>query len=126
MKEEDDIVRYNLLKDTRVITNFMIFKQQIVDAAQRLTRKGYLMATGGNLSVRIPGQNAFAIIPSNYDYFLMTAEDICVLNFDLKNIEGDRTPSIESGMHNGVYQTRGDVNAVNPYPPGLYCPVRLL
>ncbi len=57
-------------------------KQQIVEMAQQLTRKGYLMATGGNLSVRIAGQNAFAITPSNYDYMKMVPGDICVLDFD--------------------------------------------
>ena len=52
-------------------------KHQIVESAQLLARKGYLMATGGNLSLRIPGQAAFAVTPSNYDYFKMTAEDVC-------------------------------------------------
>jgi len=87
-------------------------KIQIVDTAQALVRKGYLMATGGNLSLRIPGQNAFAITPSNYDYFKMTPEDVCLLDFDLKEIEGHLKPSVESGMHGVVYQIRADVNAI--------------
>ena len=87
-------------------------KKQIVDTAQALVRKGYLMATGGNLSLRIPGQNAFAITPSNYDYFKMTPEDICLLDFELKEIEGHLKPSVESGMHGAVYQIRPDVNAI--------------
>ena len=49
-------------------------KQQIVETAQRLVEKGYLMATGGNLSIRIPGQAAFAVTPSNYDYCKMTPD----------------------------------------------------
>jgi len=36
------------------MSNFDIHKQQIVDTAQALVQKGYLMATGGNLSLRIP------------------------------------------------------------------------
>jgi L-ribulose-5-phosphate 4-epimerase len=87
-------------------------KKQIVDTAQALVRKGYLMATGGNLSLRIPGQNAFAITPSNYDYFKMTPEDVCLLDFELKEIEGHLKPSVESGMHGAVYQIRPDVNAI--------------
>ena len=51
-------------------------KKEIVATAQALVRKGYLMATGGNVSLRIPGQNAFAITPSNYDYFKMNPDDI--------------------------------------------------
>ena len=87
-------------------------KEAIVDTARQLVHKGYLMATGGNLSVRIPGQDAFAITPSNYDYLLMNPEDVCVLDFNLGVIEGGRTPSVESGMHAGIYRVRPDVNAV--------------
>ena len=91
---------------------FELQKQQIVDTAQALVRKGYLMATGGNLSLRIPGQDAFAITPSNYDYMKMTADDVCVLNFPLAMIDGHLKPSVESAMHGAVYQARADVNAL--------------
>ena len=87
-------------------------KQQIVDTAQKLTKKGYLMATGGNLSIRVPGQNAFAITPSNYDYMKMLPEDICILDFELKVLEGTLKPSVESAMHAAIYQVRADVNAI--------------
>lgn len=90
---------------------FQIYKSQVVDTAQQLTRKGYLMATGGNLSIRILGQKAFAITPSNYDYMKMIPEDVCVLDFDLKQVEGQRKPSVEAAMHAAIYQTRADVNA---------------
>ncbi len=94
------------------MSDFDTQKKQIVDTAQALVRKGYLMATGGNLSVRIPERNAFAITPSNYDYFKMTPEDVCILDFDLNMIEGHLKPSVESGMHGAIYQVRPDVNAV--------------
>ena len=87
-------------------------KQLIVTTAQALTRDGYLMATGGNLSVRIPNANAFAVTPSNFDYLKMTADDICVLDFDLNSLEGTLTPSVEAGMHCAIYQARPDVNAI--------------
>jgi L-ribulose-5-phosphate 4-epimerase len=87
-------------------------KRRIVETAQELTRKGYLMATGGNLSMRIPDRDAFAVTPSDFDYMSMTPDDVCVLDFDLKTLEGKRKPSVESAMHAGVYLTRGDVNAV--------------
>src|SRR5215204_5890842 len=91
---------------------FSAYQQQVVTTAQRLVQKGYLMATGGNLSMRIPGQAAFAITPSNYDYMQMTADDVCVLDFQLGALAGERTPSVESGMHAGIYQARADVQAV--------------
>ena len=87
-------------------------KKQVVETAQSLTRKGYLMATGGNLSIRVSGGNAFAITPSNYDYMKMTPDDVCVLGFDMKVLEGHLQPSVESSMHGAIYQARPDVNAV--------------
>ena len=87
-------------------------KKLIVETARQLTNKGYLMATGGNLSVRIAGQQVFAITPSNYDYLKMLPEDICVLDFKLNSLDGTRKPSVESGMHAAIYKARPDVNAV--------------
>jgi L-ribulose-5-phosphate 4-epimerase len=77
-----------------------------------LVRKGFLMATGGNLSLRVANKEAFAITPSNYDYMKMTPEDVCILDFDLNMLEGHLKPSVESAMHGAVYQVRGDVNAI--------------
>lgn len=87
-------------------------KKLIVDTAHELVRKGFLMATGGNLSLRVVNKSAFAITPSNYDYMKMTADDVCILDFDLNVIEGHLKPSVESAMHGAVYQVRGDVNAI--------------
>jgi len=87
-------------------------KQALVAAAQRLSARGYLVATGGNLSVRLPGRAAFAVTPSNLDYAGMTAEDVCVLDLELNVLEGARKPSIESSLHAAVYQARPDVNAI--------------
>lgn len=91
---------------------FDALKRQIVKTAQELVQKGYLMATGGNLSLRLPGQAGLAITPSNYDYLKMTPDDVCILDFDLNLLEGELKPSVESAMHGAVYQVRGDVNAI--------------
>jgi L-ribulose-5-phosphate 4-epimerase len=87
-------------------------KQLIVQTAQELVRKGYLMATGGNISTRILGQDVFAITPSNFDYMKMTRDDVCILDFNLNPLEGKLKPSVEAAMHEAIYQVRGDVNAV--------------
>ncbi|MBN2386656.1 MAG: class II aldolase/adducin family protein [Anaerolineales bacterium] len=87
-------------------------KQQVMMVAQDLTRKGYLLATGGNLSLRIANTELFAITPSNFDYMKMTSADVCVLDFALKQHEGGRKPSVESAMHAAIYQARADVRAV--------------
>jgi L-ribulose-5-phosphate 4-epimerase len=87
-------------------------KQLIVESCQFLVEKGFLMATGGNVSVRVQGESAFAITPSNYDYMQMTEEDVCILDFDLHVLEGKLKPSVESAFHAAIYQERKDVNAI--------------
>ena len=94
------------------MSKYQLIKEQIVDTAQELVHKGYLMATGGNISMRILEEDAFAITPSNLDYMKMVPEDVCVLSFGLDIIEGERQPSVEAGMHGAIYQVRGDVNAI--------------
>ena len=94
------------------MTAIEMARQQVVQAAQDLTRKGYLMATGGNLSVRVPGGKVFAVTPSNYDYMEMLPKDVCILAPDGTQVEGLLPPSVESSMHLAIYHTRPDVNAI--------------
>jgi len=98
-------------------------KQSVSELCQILLKRGYLKTTEGNVSVRVAQGTAFAITPSSYDYALMKADDICVLDFGLTQLEGDRKPSIESAMHAAVYQTRPDVHVIihthQPYASAL-------
>lgn len=87
-------------------------KTEVVRGAQVLVQKGFLSATGGNISMRISEAGALAITPSNYDYLKMVPDDVCVLNLDLQPLEGERKPSVESAMHAAIYQARPDVQAI--------------
>jgi ribulose-5-phosphate 4-epimerase/fuculose-1-phosphate aldolase len=92
--------------------NYRNTKQQVLEYSQKLVQTGFLSGTGGNLSIRIRGERALAITPSNFDYMEMTVDDICIVDFSAKQIEGLHKPSIESGMHAVVYETRADVGCV--------------
>jgi len=99
-------------KDQNKMDAVLEAKQKVLDICQKLIAKGILMGTGGNISVRVNGQKAFAITPSNYDYTKMNIDDICVLGWDLSVIEGKRKPSVESTMHAAIYEHRLDTNCV--------------
>jgi L-ribulose-5-phosphate 4-epimerase len=94
------------------MSDYSQYCQLVAQTAKDLTHKGFLSATGGNLSVRISAGNAFAITPSNYDYLKMLPDDICVLDMELTPLAGDRKPSVEGAMHAAIYKTRPDVNAI--------------
>ncbi len=87
-------------------------KEQLVSSTQELTRKGFLMATGGNISIHPANSDVFAITPSNFDYMKMRAENVCLLDMSMDPVEGDLKPSVEAGMHCAIYKARPDVHAI--------------
>lgn len=102
-------------------------REHVVEMCRTLLRRGYLKATEGNVSVRVPGYDRFAVTPSNYDYEVMRPEDICILDFAGKEVPdaggAGLKPTIEAGMHAGIYLARADVHAVvhthQPYASAL-------
>jgi len=89
-------------------------KATVLEAAHWLAEQGYLgkKSSGGNISLKAANQDAIAITPSGRAYLKMAAEDVCVVDLDGNLLEGNLQPSIEVGMHLGVYQHRPDVKAV--------------
>ena len=69
------------------MSNYQLYKQEVVDTCHTLLNRGYLKATEGNISARVKDQNAFAITPSNYDYAKMQVDDICILDYETKPIQ---------------------------------------
>jgi ribulose-5-phosphate 4-epimerase/fuculose-1-phosphate aldolase len=62
--------------------------------------------------MRIEGEDAIAVTPTRLPYGAMIPDDICIVDLDLKRIEGERKPSIEAPMHVAAYRTREDVSSV--------------
>src|SRR5215472_16885300 len=90
-------------------------KREVLRISRKLSEEGYFgskSGTAGNVSMLVEGEDAVAITPTLLRYAVMTAEDICIIGFDLHPIEGSRKPSIETPMHIAGYQARRDVNAV--------------
>ena len=87
-------------------------RELVVAVCRTLMDRGYLKATEGNVSVRVPGEAAFAITPSSYDYGKMEPDDICILDLDGSQFLGDMKASIEAGMHAAVYAARADVSVI--------------
>jgi L-fuculose-phosphate aldolase len=90
-------------------------KHDILKCARWLSRHGYfgcLRGSGGNISVRLNNENMIAITPTRRPYQEMSVEEISVVDYDLKSIEGHLAPSVETAMHIGVYKHRPEVSAV--------------
>jgi L-ribulose-5-phosphate 4-epimerase len=90
-------------------------RQSVIECCRWLCRHGYfgsLLSAGGNVSVRLPDEPVIVITPSGRPYMDLVPDDICVVDFDLRPILGDLTPSIEAAMHAGIYRSRPDIGAV--------------
>jgi len=91
--------------------NTLAIRQTVVDLCLTLSQRGHFSGTGGNIALRIDATR-IAVTPSATDYLTMTAADVCVLRLsDLTPLEGERTPSVESGLHARVLRARPDVQA---------------
>jgi hypothetical protein len=98
-------------------------RELVVEVCRTLLERGYLKATEGNVSVRVPGEDSYAITPSSYDYGKMEPGDICVLGLDGRHLLGVKKASIEASMHAAVYERRPDVSVIihthQPYASAL-------
>lgn len=87
-------------------------KMEIVEAGKRMLHKGLVIGASGNISIRISGEDKIVITPSQIEYDKIGVNDIVVVDFKKNVLDGDRSPSVETGMHIGVYETRPDIGAI--------------
>lgn len=86
-------------------------RRDVLETALKLADWGFLAGVGGNLALRIDSQR-MAVTPSATDYYTMTPEDVCIVGIhDLRRVAGERTPSVESGLHARALLARPDCRA---------------
>lgn len=92
-----------------------ILQQEVVKYAKKMVQEGLVKGSFGNISIYNREYDLLAITPSGRDYGEMTAEDICLVNGQGKEIAGwvnKYPPSSELMLHTAIYQARTDVQAV--------------
>jgi L-fuculose-phosphate aldolase len=96
-------------------------KKQVIKAAQEMERKGLVVGTAGNISLRVKdpsGRELLAITPSSRYYDSLKVDDIVVVDFAGQKVEGELKATIETVMHIEVHKARKKVNAVvHAHPP---------
>ena len=96
-------------------------KEQVIEAAQEMERKGLVVGTAGNISLRLkdPGsRELLAITPSGRYYDSLKVDDIVVVDFAGQKVEGELKATIETVMHIEVHKARKKINAVvHAHPP---------
>lgn len=99
-------------------TAFLNAKNDFLAAAKRTYESGIQTGTGGNLSVRIPGENLMIVKPSGFSYGQCTEDNLCITDFDGNVVMGGK-PTRESTLHGNLYkrypQIGGIVHTHSPY-----------
>ncbi|MBN1864631.1 MAG: class II aldolase/adducin family protein [Victivallales bacterium] len=95
-------------------------KKELASFMRRLYRLKLTTTLGGNISMRLP-DGRIIITPSATDKGRMAAEDIGVVDIDGNVVGKAFIPTIETGMHIGIYKAREDVNAVVHAHPVHVC-----
>ena len=90
--------------------------RDLVLYSHRLHERGFVAATDGNLSLRLPG-GGFLATPSGLPKCELTAESLSLMDGEGRPAGGP-PPSSEWPMHHALYRAREDVGAVvHAHPP---------
>lgn len=91
-------------------------REEMVRAGRRMRVAGLLVATEGNLSVRV-GPDRVLSTPAGADKGELVATELCLVDLAGRTLDGP-APSTELAMHLAIYRVRDDVHAVaHGHPP---------
>jgi L-fuculose-phosphate aldolase len=86
-------------------------RNQLVDICHRLSARGFVTATDGNVSARL-GNGNFLTTRTAVGKGMVTPADILEVDAQGKPLSEGARPSTELGMHLFIYSRRPDINAV--------------
>lgn len=87
------------------------FIETFLEVCRRIESKGFVAATDGNVSARLPNGNVLTT-PTAMNKAFVTAGDLVELDLNGFRVAGRRNPSSEIDMHLFIYGSRPDVRAV--------------
>lgn len=94
------------------------YRHAIVDIGRRLYERGYIVATDGNVSVRLPDGQRILATPTGVCKGFLAADMLTIVDLEGRKLEGRLNPSSELAMHLAIYRGRPDVQAVvHAHPP---------
>lgn len=87
-----------------------------VSICRRSFDLGMQRSTGGNLSLRFPGDRLL-VKPSGFSLYELTPEDLLVCSEQGDVLQGRGKPTKELGSHLAIYAARPDVGGIVHYHP---------
>lgn len=90
--------------------DFFILAHQLIDAGRFIDSKGWVPATSGNFSARLP-DGAIAITVSGKHKGRLQLDDIMLIDVDANALDGKK-PSAETLLHTSLYKRFPSVQSV--------------
>ena len=98
---------------------FIVAKNDFLDAAERTYASGIQTGTGGNLSTRIQGTDLMIVKPSGFSYGQCCEKNLVITDFEGQVQEGIYKPTKECTLHGNLYKRYpkigGIVHTHSPY-----------
>ena len=94
------------------MSNYREIKEECYEANLLLPEYKLIDLTFGNVSVVDPARRVFAIKASGVDYTRMRAEDMVVVDFEGKTVEGSLRPSSDTPTHRRLFQAFQGIRAI--------------
>ncbi len=86
--------------------------KELSDVGCSAVGRGLALASGGNLSARLPGGDTFVVTGAGTWLDRLTPDDFTVISLEGKIVSGSPEPSSEWKLHQRTYQERPDVNSI--------------
>ena len=94
-----------------------VLRERMADIGKRIWSKDYVDGNGGNLTVRV-GDNLVLCTPTLISKGFMTAEDMCLIDFEGKQYAGRRKRTSEAMTHMAIMQRQPKAKACcHAHPP---------
>jgi L-ribulose-5-phosphate 4-epimerase len=94
------------------MNQYKSLREECYDANMRLNSLGLVIFTFGNVSAVDREKSIFAIKPSGVPYEILKPEDIVIMDYDAKVVEGKMRPSSDTKTHALLYKTWNDIGGI--------------
>ncbi|KAB5484773.1 MULTISPECIES: L-ribulose-5-phosphate 4-epimerase [Flagellimonas] len=93
-------------------SKYKSLKEECYEANMELNALGLVIYTFGNVSAVDRDSAVFAIKPSGVPYEMLQPEDIVIMDYDNKVVEGDLRPSSDTKTHSYLYKNWKEIGGV--------------
>lgn len=90
--------------------NFFILANQLIDAGRFINSKGWVPATSGNFSARLP-DGSIAITVSGTHKGQLEIDDVMLIDASANSLDGKK-PSAETVLHTSLYKRFPDIQSI--------------